>query len=88
MTGSSEHDISIGAPSLRGLRSKPISSTNVSCFSPVIVGGGKPAFRTALRWNLELLQKLNIESFSAEFSPAIGTRHAGQTTASASCFVR
>jgi hypothetical protein len=28
-----EHDITMGAPSLRGLRSKPISSTNATCSS-------------------------------------------------------
>ena len=51
-----ESQHALAAPNLRGLRSKPISSTNVPVLNPVIVGGGKPAFLTALRRDLELLE--------------------------------
>jgi dihydrofolate reductase len=53
----SEHDISIGGAELAGLALEADLVDECHLFlNPVIVGGGKPAFRDALRRNLELLE--------------------------------
>jgi dihydrofolate reductase len=53
----SEHDISIGGATLAGLALEADLVDECHLFlNPVIVGGGKPAFRAALRRNLELLE--------------------------------
>jgi dihydrofolate reductase len=53
----SEHDISIGGAELAGLALEANLVDECHLFvNPVIVGGGKPAFRAALRRNLELLE--------------------------------
>jgi dihydrofolate reductase len=53
----SEHDISIGGAGLAGLALEADLVDECQLFlNPVIVGGGKPAFRAALRRNLELLE--------------------------------
>jgi len=52
-----EHDISIGGAELAGLALEADLVDECHLFlNPVIVGGGKPAFRAALRRNLELLE--------------------------------
>jgi dihydrofolate reductase len=52
----SEHDINIGGAELAGLALEADLVDECHLFlNPVIVGGGKPAFRDALRRNLELL---------------------------------
>ena len=52
----SEHDIFIGGAELAGLALESDLVDECHLFlHPVIVGGGKPAFRTATRQNLELL---------------------------------
>ncbi len=53
----SEHDINIGGAELAGLALEADLVDECHVFlNPVIVGGGKPAFRRALRRNLELLE--------------------------------
>ncbi|HLW38058.1 MAG TPA: dihydrofolate reductase family protein [Candidatus Eremiobacteraceae bacterium] len=53
----SEHDISIGGAELAGLALEADLVDECHLFlNPVIVGGGKAAFRAALRRNLELLE--------------------------------
>jgi len=53
----SEHDINIGGADLVGLALEADLVDECHLFlHPVIVGGGKPAFRAALRRNLELLE--------------------------------
>jgi dihydrofolate reductase len=53
----SEHDISIGGTELAGLALEAGLVDECHLFvNPVIVGGGKPAFRAASRRNLELLE--------------------------------
>jgi len=53
----SEHDINIGGAELAGLALEADLVDECHLFlNPVIVGGGKPAFRPALRRNLELLE--------------------------------
>jgi dihydrofolate reductase len=53
----SEHDIFIGGAELAGLALEADLVDECQLFlHPVIVGGGKPAFRAALRRNLELLE--------------------------------
>jgi dihydrofolate reductase len=53
----SEHDISIGGAELAGLALEAGLVDECHLFvNPVIVGGGKPAFRAASRRNLELLE--------------------------------
>jgi dihydrofolate reductase len=53
----SKHDISIGGAELAGLALEADLVDECHLFlNPVIVGGGKPAFRAALRRNLELLE--------------------------------
>ena len=53
----SEHDIIIGGAELAGIALEADLVDECHLFlHPVIVGGGKPAFRAALRRNLELLE--------------------------------
>jgi dihydrofolate reductase len=53
----SEHDIHIGGAELAGLALEADLVDECQLFlNPVIVGGGKPAFRPTLRRNLELLE--------------------------------
>jgi dihydrofolate reductase len=53
----SEHDISIGGAELAGLALEADLVDECHLFlNPVIVGGGKPAFRAGLRRGLELLE--------------------------------
>ena len=53
----SEHDIFIGGAELAGLALEADLVDECRLFvNPVIVGGGKPAFRPGLRRNLELLE--------------------------------
>ncbi|MGR4065454.1 MAG: dihydrofolate reductase family protein [Vulcanimicrobiaceae bacterium] len=53
----SDHDISIGGADLAGLALKGDLVDECHVFlNSVIVGGGKPAFQTSLRRNLELLE--------------------------------
>ena len=53
----SEHDVGIGGAELAGLALDADLVDECHLFlNPVIVGGGKPAFRAALRRNLELLE--------------------------------
>ena len=53
----SEHDITIGGAELAGLALEADLVDECHLFlHPVIVGGGKPAFRAALRRDLELLE--------------------------------
>jgi len=53
----SEHDISIGGAELAGLALEADLVDECHLFlNPVIVGGGTPAFRAALRRDLELLE--------------------------------
>jgi dihydrofolate reductase len=53
----SEHDIIIGGAELAGLALEADLVDECQLFlNPVIVGGGKPAFRAGLRRNLELLE--------------------------------
>jgi dihydrofolate reductase len=53
----SEHDINIGGAELAGLALEADLVDECHLFlNPVVVGGGKPAFRAALRRNLELLE--------------------------------
>ena len=53
----SEHDVSIGGAELGGLVLEADLVDECQLFlNPVIVGGRKPAFRAALRRNLELLE--------------------------------
>ena len=53
----SQHDINIGGAELAGVALEADLVDECHLFlNPVIVGGGKPAFRAALRRNLELLE--------------------------------
>ena len=53
----SEHDIGIGGSELTGLAIKADLVDECHLFlNPVILGAGKPAFRAALRRNLELVE--------------------------------
>jgi dihydrofolate reductase len=53
----SKHDISIGGAELAGLALEADLVDECHLFlNPVIVGGGKPAFRAGLRQTLELLE--------------------------------
>lgn len=53
----SEHDIIIGGAELAGLALEPGLVDECQLFvNPVIVAGGKPAFRAGLRLSLELLE--------------------------------
>jgi dihydrofolate reductase len=57
----SERDISIGGAELAGLALEAdlVDECHL-LLSPVILGGGKPAFRAALRQNLELLETRRV----------------------------
>jgi dihydrofolate reductase len=57
----SEHDVSIGGAELAGLALEAdlIDECHL-LLNPVIFGGGKPAFRPALRRNLELLETRRV----------------------------
>ena len=57
----SENDIIIGGAELAGLALEADLVDECHLFlNPVIVGGGKPAFRAALRRNLELLETRHL----------------------------
>ncbi len=57
LTRESEHDIFIGGAELAGVALEGDLVDECHLFlNPVIVGGGKPAFRAALRRDLELLE--------------------------------
>lgn len=59
----SEHDINIGGAELAGLALEGDLVDECHLFvNPVIVGGGKPAFRAALRRNLELLETRRFDT--------------------------
>jgi len=59
----SEHDISIGGADLAGLALEADLVDECHLFlNPVIVGGGKPAFRAALRRSLELLETRRFDT--------------------------
>ena len=59
----SEHDIIIGGAELAGLAFEADLVDECHLFlNPVIVGGGKPAFRPALRRNLELLETRHFDT--------------------------
>ena len=59
----SEHDITIGGAELAGCALEADLVDECHLFvNPVIVGGGKPAFRRALRRHLELLETRRFDS--------------------------
>jgi len=59
----SEHDIIIGGAELAGLALEADLVDECHLFvNPVIVGGGKPAFRAGLRRNLELLETRRFDT--------------------------
>ena len=59
----SAHDIIIGGAELAGLALEADLVDECHLFlNPVIVGGGKPAFRAALRRNLELLETRRFDT--------------------------
>jgi dihydrofolate reductase len=59
----SERDISIGGADLAGLALELDLVDECHLFlNPVIVGGGKPAFRATLRRNLELLETRRFDT--------------------------
>jgi len=59
----SEHDIIIGGAELAGLALEADLVDECHLFvNPVIVGGGKPAFRARLRRNLELLETRRFDT--------------------------
>jgi len=59
----SERDINIGGAELAGLALEADLVDECHLFlNPVIVGGGKPAFRAALRRNLELLETRRFDA--------------------------
>jgi dihydrofolate reductase len=59
----SEHDINIGGAELAGLALEADLVDECHLFvNPVIVGGGKPAFRAGLRRNLELLETRRFDN--------------------------
>ena len=59
----SEHDIFIGGAELAGIALAADLVDECHLFlNPVIVGGGKPAFRAALRRDLELLETRRFDS--------------------------
>ncbi len=58
-----EHDIEIGGAELAGLALEAGLVDECHLFvNPVILGGGKPAFRAALRRNLELVETRRFET--------------------------
>ncbi|HSB75875.1 MAG TPA: dihydrofolate reductase family protein [Terriglobales bacterium] len=59
----SEHDIIIGGAELAGVAFEGDLVDECQLFvNPVIVGGGKPAFRAGLRRNLELLETRRFDT--------------------------
>jgi dihydrofolate reductase len=59
----SQHDINIGGAELAGLAIEADLIDECHLFlNPIIVGGGKPAFRPALRRKLELLETRRFDS--------------------------
>jgi dihydrofolate reductase len=59
----SKHDINIGGAELAGLAIEADLVDECHLFlNPVVVGGGKPAFRAALRRNLELLETRRFDT--------------------------
>jgi len=59
----SEHDINIGGAELAGLALEANLLDECQLFVyPVIVGGGKPAFRAGVRRNLELLETRRFDT--------------------------
>jgi dihydrofolate reductase len=59
----SEHDIGIGGAELAGLAlAAGLLDECHLFFNPVIVGGGKPAFRTSLQRNLDLLETRRFDT--------------------------
>jgi dihydrofolate reductase len=59
----SEHDIGIGGAELAGLAIEANLVDECHLFvNPVIVGGGKPAFRAGLRRNLDLLETRRFDT--------------------------
>jgi dihydrofolate reductase len=59
----SEHDITMGGAELAGLALEADLVDECHLFlNPVIVGGGKPAFGSALRRNLELLETRRFDN--------------------------
>jgi dihydrofolate reductase len=59
----SEHDLFIGGAELAGVALEAGLVDECQLFvNPVIVGGGKPAFRAGLRRNLELLETRRFET--------------------------
>ncbi|HTU69859.1 MAG TPA: dihydrofolate reductase family protein [Candidatus Baltobacteraceae bacterium] len=59
----SEHDINIGGAELAGLALEADLVDECHLFlNPVIVGGGKPAFRPGLRRSLELLETRHFDT--------------------------
>jgi dihydrofolate reductase len=59
----SQHDIGIGGAELAGLAIDADLVDECHLFlNPVILGGGKPAFRAALRRNLELLETRRFDT--------------------------
>ena len=59
----SEHDLGIGGAELAGLALEADLVDECHLFlNPMIVGGGKPAFRPALRRNLELLETRRFDT--------------------------
>ncbi len=63
LKGQSAHDINIGGAELAGVALEADLVDECHVFvNPVIVGGGKPAFRAALRRNLELLETRRFDT--------------------------
>jgi dihydrofolate reductase len=59
----SEHDLFIGGAELAGLAIEADLVDECHLFvNPIIVGGGKPAFRAGLRRNLELLEMRRFDT--------------------------
>ena len=80
LKGESEHDISIGGAELAGLALEADLLDECHLFiNPVIVGGGKPAFRAALRRSLELLETCGLRTGVVRVHYRIrgGTPHEG-----------
>ena len=76
----SEHDITIGGAELAGLALEADLLDECHLFiNPVIVGGGKPALRAALRRNLELLETRALRTGVVHLHYRIrgGTPHEG-----------
>jgi dihydrofolate reductase len=59
----SEHDMSIGGAELAGLAlAADLVDECLLFINPVVVGGGKPAFRAGGRWDLELLETRRFDT--------------------------